>query len=171
MKNTAVKYAMYPLSISIIWTIIEHFLGYNTTKHEIGQYTRMLGAIVFYILVVVAIYQVRKQQNGALRFGEGFKTGVIVSVFYSAGVSIWYALYGEIINTQYKPSLLAFERSKLEAAHATPDIIAAKMKEVEMTTGGSVLSYILLFVFMSLFGIIITAIASLILKRKKRVEA
>jgi len=128
------------LGISIIWTIIEHFLGYNTTKHEIGQYTRMLVAIVFYILVVLAIYQVRKQQNGALRFVEGFKTGTIVSVLYSAGVSIWYALYGEIINTQYKPSLLAFERSKLEAAHATPDIIAAKMKEVEMTTGISVLS-------------------------------
>jgi len=67
----------------------------------------MLGAIVFYMLVVVAIYQVRKQQNGSLRFEEGFKTGAIVSVMYSAGVSIWYAFYGELINTQYKSSLLA----------------------------------------------------------------
>ena len=112
----------------------------------------MLGVIVFYMLVVVAIYQVRKQQNGSLRFEEGFKTGAIVSVMYSAGVSIWYAFYGELINTQYKSILLAFERSKLETAHASPKIIAAKMKEVEMTTGGSLLSYVLLFVFMSLFG-------------------
>ena len=153
--------------VSITWTIIQHFAGYNTTKHEIGQYTRMLGSIVFYVLIVVAILELRKQQNGSLSFGEGFKTGSILSLIYSLGVSIWYALYGEVMNIQYKPSLVAFERSKLEAAHASPEMIAAKMKEADMSSGGSFLSYVLLFVFMSLSGIIIAAIASLILKRKR----
>ena len=168
MKNPAVKYGVYALLISIIWTIIEHILGYNTTNHETGQYARMLGSIVYFILVIVAIFAVRKQQNGSLTFSEGFKTGAIASLIYGIGITIWYALYGEVINTQFKPTLMAFERAKLEAAHATPDIIAAKMKEVDMSTGGSALSYVLLFVFMTLFGVVIAAIASLILKRAKK---
>jgi len=168
MKNPAVKYGVYALLISIIWTIIEHILGYNTTNHETGQYARMLGSIVYFILVVVAIFAVRKQQNGSLTFGEGFKAGAIVSLIYGVGITIWYALYGEVINTQFKPTLMAFERAKLEAVHATPDAIAAKMKEVDMSSGGSALSYVMLFIFMTLFGVVIAAIASLILKRAKK---
>lgn len=168
MKNPAVKYAVIALLISIVWTLIEHVLGWNTTHHEIGQYARLLGAFVFYILIFVALYETRKQQGGALGFGEGFKTGAWLSIIYSLGISAWYALYGEIINTQFKPSLTDFERAKLEAAHATPEAIAAKMKEVDMSTGGSVLSYLLLFVFMLLFGLVLSAIAALIFKKKKQ---
>jgi len=76
-------------------------------------------------------------------------------------------LYAEVINPQYRPTLIAYERSKLEAAHATPEQIADKLKEVEMSSGGSFLSYLLLFVFMFLFGFIVAVIASLIFKKKK----
>ncbi|MCW3087642.1 MAG: hypothetical protein JWQ78_1028 [Sediminibacterium sp.] len=169
MKNPAVKYAVIALVISIAWTLIEHVLGWNTTKHEIGQYTRMAGAFVFYILIFAAVAETRRQQGGAMSFGEGFTTGAILSVIYSIGIAAWYALYGEVINPQYKTSLMAFERSKLEAVNATPDAIAAKMKEVDMSTGGSVLSYILLIVFMAIFGLVLSAIAGLIFKRKKTV--
>jgi hypothetical protein len=167
MKTPAVKYGFITLIITIVWTMIEHVLGYNTTKHEIGQYARMVGAVIFYITVFMAVYATRKQQGGSLTFGEGFKAGAIVTVIYSLGVAVWYALYGEVINTQYKPTLLAFERAKLEAAHATPEAIAAKLKEVDMTSGGTVMSYLFLIFFMSLFGFVLTIIASLIFKRKK----
>jgi hypothetical protein len=171
MKNPAVKYGVIALFITIAWTLIEHVLGFNTTKHEIGQYARLLGAFVFYFLIIKAIHTVRNQQGGSLSFGEGFKTGAILSVIYSLGISLWYALYGEVINTQYKPTLMAFERSKLEAANASPESIADKMKEVDMSTGGSLLSYILLVVFMCLIGLVVAAIAAVILKRKKTATA
>lgn len=168
MKNPAVKYGVIALIVSIIWTLIEHVLGWNTTRHDIGQYARLVGAFVFYILIFVAIYEARKQREGPFSFSDGFNTGALVTVIYSLGISAWYALYGEVINPQFKPTLTAFERSKLEAVHATPDMIAAKMKEVDMTTGGSLLSYILLIFFMSVFGLILSLIAAWIFKRKKR---
>jgi hypothetical protein len=37
---------------------------------------------------------------------------------------------------------MAFERAQLEAAHATPEAIAEKMKQVDLQTGGSVVSYL-----------------------------
>jgi hypothetical protein len=65
--------------------------------------------------VVVAIYETRKQQGGLLSFKDGMKTGRILSVMYSLGITAWYALYGEVINKEFKTSLMAFERHKLEA--------------------------------------------------------
>jgi hypothetical protein len=167
MKNPAVRYGLYAVIFSVIWTLIQHVLGYNTTKHEIGQYTRMVGSFVFWILVFVTVFSLRKQQGGALSAGEGFKAGVLMSFIYSVGIAIWYALYAEVINTQYKPSLMAFEKAKLEAANAAADTIAAKMKEVDMTSGGTVRSYLFLVCFMMLFGIVLSLLAALIAKRKK----
>lgn len=168
MKNTAVKYGAYALIITIIWTIIEHFLGYNTTNHEAGQYARMVGAFVFWLMVIIAIFFTRKQQGGLLSFGQGLKVAATVSLIYSLGVTIWYCIYGELINTQFKPTLMAFERAQLEAANATPEVIAEKMKQVDLQTGGSVVSYLFLFAFMFAGGMLIGLITSLIMKRRKK---
>ena len=168
MKNIGAKYGWAALIITFVWTLIEHFAGLNTTNHEAGQYARMVGSFVYWILIFVAIYQRRKQQGGVLSFGQGFSTGVIVSAIYSIGCCIWYAIYGELINKQYKPSLMAFERAKLEAAHATPDMIAAKMKEVDMSSGGSAMSYVLLVVFMFVASCVVSTIAALIFQRKPK---
>lgn len=168
MKNTAVKYGVYALVITVIWTIIEHFLGYNTTNHEAGQYARMVGAFVFWLMVIIAIFSTRKEQGGLLTLGQGLKVAAIVSVIYSLGVTILYSIYGEVVNTQFKPTLMAFERAKLEAAHETAEAITAKMKQVDLQTGGSVVSYLFLFVFMFAGGMLIGFITSLIMKRRKK---
>jgi hypothetical protein len=67
-------------------------------------------------------------------FAQGFKTGASIAVLYSVMVSCWFALYAEVINPDYRPSLIAFERNKLVASRASAQVIAEKMKEVEMTS-------------------------------------
>jgi len=171
MKTPAVKWGVYALLFTFVWTLIEHFAGWNTTNHQTGQYARMVGAYVFYLFIIIAIFQQRAQQTGSLTFGQGMKTGAIVSLIYSLGVTVWYCLYGEVINKQFKPTLVAFEKAKLDAAHASADAVAAKMKEVDMTTGGSVMSYVFLFVFMFIGGIIISLLASLIASLMKKKAA
>jgi hypothetical protein len=166
MNRIAIKYAFILLIITIIWTLIEHVLGYNTTKHEIGQYTRLIIAFVYYAFVALVIVRVRKQKRGSLTFAKGLKAGTITALTYGFLVTGWYALYAEVINKQFQPTLLAFERHRLEAEHATPEQIADKLKDVEMQSGGSVTSYLFLFVFMFLFGFAVAVIASLIFKRK-----
>jgi hypothetical protein len=37
MKSPAIKYGVYALLFTLVWTIIEHVLGYNTTNHETGK--------------------------------------------------------------------------------------------------------------------------------------
>ncbi|NCI49160.1 DUF4199 domain-containing protein [Sediminibacterium roseum] len=164
MKTPAVKFGVYALLFTLVWTVIEHVLGYNTTNHETGQYARMLGALVYYVLIFVAIYQTRKQQ-GALSFGQGVKAGMTVAVIYSIGVVIIYSIYGEVINTQFKPTLMEFERAKITATGASQQVIDAHLKMVDMSSGGSVLSYCFLFVLMMGFGLVLSLIGSAIFRR------
>jgi hypothetical protein len=151
MKRIAIKYAFIVFVITIVWTLIEHTLGYNTTNHAAGQDTRLMTAFIYYAFVVLAIWRVRRQRGNTLSFGEGLKTGTIICLVYSVLATCWFALYAEVINPQYQPTLLAYERSKLEAAHATAEEIAKKLKEVEMSSGGSFVSYLLLFVYVSVW--------------------
>lgn len=170
MKSPAVRSGVYALVFTLIWTLLEHVLGYNTTKHDVGQYTRMIGGFVFYVFVFIAVYKTRAQQ-GSLSFGQGIKAGSVTSLIYSIGVVAIYSIYGEVINKQFKPTLLAFERSQLVASGAPADVIDAKIKILDLQTGGSVMSYVFLFVFMFLGGVVCSVIASLIFQRKAKVTA
>lgn len=166
MNKTAVKYVLIAFVVTVVWTILEHVLGYNTTKHEIGQYTRVLATFFYWGCVIAAIIEAKKKAGGLISFREAMNTGVGVAIGYSILVTGWFALYAEVINKNYQPSLMAFEKKKLLAANASPERIAEKLKEVEMQSGGSVLSYIMLFAFMALFGIGISLITATIVKRR-----
>jgi hypothetical protein len=165
-KRVAFRYALIAFVVAVVWTMIEHYLGYNTTNHEVGQYARMLSAFVFYFCIILAVWQVRRKQNNELSFSDGLKTGAILSGVYSLLIAIWYAIYGEIINPQYQSTLMDFERKKMVSAKLSETQIAEKLKQVEMSSGGSISSYILLIVFMFLFGMVVAFITTLVLKKR-----
>jgi Protein of unknown function (DUF4199) len=166
MNRIILKYILIAIVITVVWTLLEHVLGYNTNKHETGQYARLVPTFIYWGCVIMAIIEVKRRSADTFRFRQAMNTGVGVSLGFSLLVSAWYALYAEVINKDYQPSLLAFEKNKLLAAHASPERIAEKLKEVEMQSGGSVASYVILFAFMALFGIGISLITAAIVKRR-----
>jgi hypothetical protein len=166
MTRTVVKYIVIAFVLTVIWTMIEHVLGYNTTKHNIGQYTRILTNFIYWACVIAAIIEAKNRMGGTISFKQAMNTGVGVSLAFSLLLAGWFALYAEVINKDYQPSLLAFEKNKLLTANASPEQIAEKLKSIEMQSGGSVSSYLMLFAFMSLFGIGITLITSAIVRRR-----
>jgi hypothetical protein len=168
MKRPAKKFALGTLAVSVIWILFEHLMGYNTTRNDIGQYTRMFPMIFFWIMLVVAIYYRRRGNGNTLTFAEGFRTGLIMTIIYCAGFTIVIILYNQFLNPEYYPMLKDFTMQQLQAEHASQATIDAKMKELAMTQSGTPLSYLLLFVFASVFGIGISAIASLFLMKKPK---
>ena len=168
MKRPAKKFALGTLAVSIIWILFEHLMGYNTTRNDVGQYTRMFPMVFFWIMLIVAIYYKRRGHGNTLTFGEGFRTGLIMTLIYCAGFTIVIILYNQFLNPEYYPMLKDFTMQQLLAKHAAQSAIDAKMKELEMTQSGTPLSYLLLFVFSSVWGIGISAIASLILQKKPK---
>lgn len=168
MKNIAVRCALIAFVITIAWTMFEHQMGYNTVSHAIGQYTRMVTALIFYFFIAFAIARQKRNQKNVISFKEGFVTGLIVCLIYAPLSALWFAVYGEMINPQYQASLMEFERNKLIAIKASPIIIADKMKEVQLMSGGSFLSYFLLFVFTFLIGAIVAFTTALLVRNQVR---
>jgi hypothetical protein len=167
MKYPAVRMALLAITFTLVWTLFEHFMGYNTNRHDIGQFTRLVPAFVFYYFVFKAVWLQRKQDGGVLDFAMGLKIGAATAVLYGLLAAVWFAAYAEIINPKYASTLKTFELNKLESTHAGPDQVASKLKELELSSGGSFLSYFLLFVFMTFFGCAVALVAAFLLKRKK----
>src|ERR1043165_1598221 len=168
MKSIPIRYAIVIFIITVAWTLLEHFLGFNTTRHEIGQYTRQVTAFAYYATVVMAIGRVRKDQGKLLTFGQGMQTGLYCCLTYSVLVTLWFALYAEVINPQFQSTLLAFTRRKMEASFKTPEQIEKVLKMERLSSGGSVASYLMLFGFMLAFGLMVSAIASAIMRKGSR---
>jgi hypothetical protein len=166
MNRMVIKYVLIAFVFTVMWTMIEHVLGYNSTKHQIGQYTRILPTFIYWGCVIAGIIEAKNRIAEKISFRQAMNTGVGISVIYSLLVTGWFAVYAEVINKTYKPTLIAFERSRLLAANATSEQIANKIRQVDMQTGGSARSYLMLFAFMVLFGVGITLITSAIVRRK-----
>lgn len=165
MKKISIRFACYALAFTIIWIAGEHVLGFNTTNHAVGEITRGIEGFVFYLFVLRSIHLLRKEK-GYLAFTQGLQSGCITTLIYSIGAVGIYSLYGEIINPLYKPTLMAFERARLIADAAPQAFIDGKMKIIDLKTGGSVMSYVFLFIITFLGGFVFSTIGALLFQRK-----
>ncbi|MEO6830619.1 MAG: DUF4199 domain-containing protein [Chitinophagaceae bacterium] len=168
MKNIAVRYALIVFAISVVWTLTEHALGFNTTRHDIGQYTRQVPAFIFYGSIVLAIWQLRKSQQNSLRYGQGILLGLNLTMIYASLLTIWYALYAEVINKQFQSSLLAFREAQYAQSGASADNLAEQLRIDTLSSGGSLGSYVLLFAILLLFGLCVSVVAGLALRKRPK---
>ena len=167
---TPFRLAIVSLIFSIIWIVFEHAMGYNTTRHDIGQFTRLVPAFVFWLSLFIAVRN-EKRKTGKLTFTDGWKAGIVTSLVYSAGFTIIIVIYQQFVNTDFYETFKAFSLAELETAEATAAQIDSAMKEIEMSYSGTTTSYLLLFVFSFVWGTILSSIAALIFKSKKEVVA
>lgn len=167
MNKTILKYLIISIVFADAWILIEHVLGLNTIHHEIGQFTRNLPMVFFWITIFLVISEVKRRQGNQLTFSQGFKTGLLYTVLFSLAFAIIILLYVKLINPEFYASYKEFTRNQLITTHATPRQIKAAMQEVDISYNGTLKSYALLFLFSSIFGIVISLIASMVFRTKK----
>ena len=164
--KTEIKYGVIFAAIVIVYVMIEHLLGLNTTRHDIGQYTRLAGVLVPIIGIFFGIKAKRDQdRNGILTFGQGVKTGFLVAVIQTTITTLWFWLYGSLINPQFLGSMLEFERTKMIAAGTPVSDITAKINRMK-----TLYSFPTLQIFQEVigivYGVIVAMIFSAFLRRK-----
>ena len=167
MKNIAIRFGIIASTIFIIWVCIEHVLGYNTTKMEIGQYTRLASTYLFWLFIVITIVLKKKELGGIVSFASCLKEGVLMVVIYSAITAVWLAVYQHFINPDFYVLVKQFSMDHMRTEGKTELQIADAIKEIDMSYNGSALSYLLYFVFSTIAGSIIAIIASLIIRSRK----
>lgn len=164
--KTEIKYGVLFAGIVIVYVILEHLLGLNTTRHDIGQYTRYAGVLVPILGVFFGIRAKRKELGGKITFGQGVKTGFLIAVIQTTITTFWFWFYSTVINPQYLDTMLAFERSKMLAA-GTPE--PAVNAELERTRAFFRVPNFQIFqeVFGIAYGVVIAVIVSFFLRTKK----
>jgi hypothetical protein len=166
MIKIPIKFANIGLLFAVVWITIEHILGFNTTRHDIGQHTRNATMYLSWLLAVFTIISTRREL-GSLSFFEGFKASLIYAIFYSFVFSIIIAVYQHQFNPEFYSSIKQFTLRELQKRNASSDEIQSAMKEIEMSYSGNFLSYILLFIFSTILNTISGLIATLVLRKKK----
>ncbi len=164
----AFEYSLKAVAAVVIWVMIEHGLGFNTTNHEVGQYTRMASAFLLILFVYLAVRERKAQLLGTISFGGAFRTGLLTVAFYALLSATWFHVYASWINPDFYPSLKSFKLAQVTQSGATQQVIESAMKEIEMSYSGSLVSYLLLMVFTFIMGGIVTAIISFFMQAKKQ---
>jgi hypothetical protein len=165
MKKPPVRYALIALTITFVWIIIEHLAGWNTTHHNIGQYTRMLPMMLFWVMIFVAVNQSRGQRT-EYPFNEGLRDGILMSLIYCAGFTLMIAVYQKFINPEFFDTLKVYTIDQMKQADKTQAEIDQTLKNMEMSFNGSASSFFLLFVFSFGWGVIVSAIAARVYRIK-----
>jgi hypothetical protein len=164
--KTEVRYGVIFAVIVIVYVMIEHFLGLNTVRHDIGEYTRLAGIIVPIIGVFAGIGSKRNELGGNMTFGQGFKAGLIVAVVQTTITTLWFWFYSSVVNPQYLPTMLDFERARMVASGASSADIDARLASVT-----SMYSSPRMQIFLELVGIahgaVSAAISAALLRKKK----
>ncbi len=162
----SIKYAIIALAISAAWIMIEHFMGWNSTRHDIGQYTRMIPMVLFWVLIFVGVNQSRGQRE-TYSFSEGLRDGLIMSFIYAAGFTVILYFYQKFINPDFFETLKTFTLSELKERNASEEDIKKTIDGMQMSFSGSVISFFLLFVFSFGWGLILSAIAARVYRKKQ----
>lgn len=165
MKNAPINFALGTLAASVIWILFEHLMGWNTTDHFIGQYARMMPMILFWIMLVVCIWYIRRGNGNTLTFKEGFRSGLVMTLIYCLGFTIVIILYSKFLNPTMQETMNEFMKQQLQEGSLTQKQYDDAMKENEMVYSGTALSYLWLFIFSFIWGVGITALATIILRR------
>ncbi|MBX7109361.1 MAG: DUF4199 domain-containing protein [Chitinophagales bacterium] len=166
MNRIVLKYLIMAIGFAVVWILIEHVLGFNTARHEIGQYTRNATMIFFWVTIFLALRETKKNQGHQLSFMHGFMLGAMYSILFSLAFVIVILLYVKLINPAFYATYREFTLNQLIASHATPKAIKEAMHEVDMSYNGSMQSYVLLFLFSTLFGVFISLIAAFVYRTK-----
>jgi Protein of unknown function (DUF4199) len=167
MRTLIIKYAFTAAIICFSWTLIEHIAGFNSNRHDIGEYTRLFPVIIYYILIIAAIKRYKAQLAGYISFKDAFKVGIGVSFLYAFLATCWFTFYAEVINTEFQETLSGFEQSKLLHRGATSKEVATSVRDFELTSGGSLLSYLILFFYLFISGSLLAFFTSLIIKKER----
>jgi len=154
----------YALLLTTLSVAVNHGLGFNTERHDIGDYSRNAVTVIFWCSIFLTIVQVRAISGDEHNFFAAFRLGFFYSAFYSGAFALIMAFYQHVVNPQFYPTYRKFFEDRLIAANLTPELMASRLRQFDMNFNGDFPSYMLLFLYMAMGGAILSAIAAAIFR-------
>ncbi len=128
--KTEITYGVLFAGIVVVYVLAEHALGLNTTRHDLGQYTRFAGVLVPILGIFLGIKEKRSLQlPEVLTFGQGMRTGFLIALIQTSLTTLWFLAYSNLVNPQFLDTMLEFERASLQSAGTPEGVIVRQISE------------------------------------------
>jgi len=157
--------------LTLASVFVNHLLGFNTERHDIGEYARNAVTVIFWCSVFLTIVQVRAASGSSHSFLTAFRTGCLYSVVFAASFSLFMVFYQHVVNPRFYTTYREFFAARLNEAKIAPDLVALRLRQFDMSYNGEFPAYMLLFLYMAMGGVIMSAIAGAIFRNPAKRQA
>lgn len=162
-----IKYGLFVSFLLFIWMIIVYTL-LIPNYHQIGPYIGIAAALIPAAGIYPGIKERRDKVNfGYITYKDAFKTGLVITFFIAVMTVIFTYAYYTYINPGFIDYLSAETEKRLIEQGAGRDEINAAVTIVKYQFSLNI-QLIQQLLFILIGGLILTTIASFILKRTRR---
>lgn len=136
--KSEIKFALLAVLILAGWTILAWRLGWHDRDFTLAQHGKKVAAAAFALGIWLAVRERRdRRQGGWIDFGEGFQTGMVVSVIAAFLNGAFIAFYSRVLNPGWLQRAWEWQKAGLIAAGAKeselgrPEAIANASQRIE----------------------------------------
>jgi hypothetical protein len=165
--KTEIKYALLSAAALVVWVMVEHLLGFNTGRMDVGQYTQPIIPFIIWMILFFAIRERKIRFGGQLPFMQGVRTAFFVSIFYAVLQGIWFGIYSNLIHPEYAALTMQFRETQLAQEGKTPQEIQDEMAMSKMIFDGGVRQFGFFIITTTVINTAVGAIITLFLKTRK----
>ena len=167
-RPAGIKWGLIWGGISVVLALVAYIAGFSDpSSQSLGTYLLgFFGIILSVIMIVMAIRQHRDEElGGYIRGGRCVSVGLWAGLVYGVVYGIWTIIFTTFIAPDFYDGVNSMLINEYEEAGMADDFIDKMLGWVKMTQGpvGAFISSLL---GGTLFGMIISAIAALFMKKK-----
>ncbi len=171
MKRTALRYGLYGVYLLLAFCLVRFLINPHPTNFDNQEIIGWVGILLSVVFVYFGVKYYRDKENGgSLRFGEGLKLGLLITIFPALLFGVYSVVYSEVLDPGFMDNYYAWQVAKVKSSVPAAELqqkLQDMQKEREMFDS-PLIQFVAMFLSVFVVGLIVTVISTLVLKRKVR---
>lgn len=170
MENTqpttgkfALKYGLLLGGISVAFGLMLYFMDMH---YQQSMSIFVVSIVIMLAVILLALYQFKKENGGYMTFGEALKIGVGLCLIGGIISMLFQLLLSNVIDPGMVDKQLELARAKMVDYGMTPEQIDSQM-EMSKKFSGPLIQAAFGFIASIFFGFILTLIPALVMKKSE----
>lgn len=143
MKNirTEIKWALIFILMMLGWMFFEKIAGFHGERIELHPIVSNFVAIPAIAIYVFALLNKRKKDyNGKMTYGQGFKTGLIITIIVTIFTPLTQYITSEIISPNYFANVIDYTvEQEMMSRSAAEEYFNLKSYIIQSTIGALIM--------------------------------
>jgi|GEM_PF-1278821 len=177
---TEIKFGIISGLSIILYTLLEYFLGFHSTRVAVAEYADYLAFLIPIAPLFFAMNHKRKSApEGQIPFGRNVMTGLTIAVISTVIATIFIIFYLKRINPEFSDARIAFESNKLFAEGIPEEIVIQKVNglRLQYSFGAQIIvTFFGQLIFSTFYTLVLSSfltqntLATLLLNRSKKTQ-